>query len=68
MKISEIKTLQEISKEYDIPYTTLRARLYNKNFRLIEDVDYKKLEGARQPILIAPTGINKLLRLWKVEE
>lgn len=55
--LSEIKTLVEVSKEYNIPITTLRDRL----IKLTEGVDFKRL-GKRLPTLITPTGIEKIIK------
>lgn len=57
MKLSEIKTLREVATENNIPATTLQGRL----FKLIEGVDYKTL-GKRQPTLLSPSGIKKILK------
>lgn len=61
MKITEVKTLQEVSREYNIPFPTLQARLSLKSFNLIEDVDYRKL-GKRQPTIFTPEGIKKITK------
>lgn len=59
MKITEVKTLQEVSREYEIPFSTLQTRLSLKSFGLIEYVDYRKL-GKRQPTIFTPEGIKKI--------
>ena len=61
MKITEVKTLQEVSREYGIPFTTLQTRLNLKSFNLIEYVDYRKL-GKRQPTIFTPEGIKKITK------
>ena len=61
MKLSDIKTLQEVARENSIPFPTLQARLKLKSLNLIEGTDYKKL-GQRQPTLLSPTGIEKILK------
>lgn len=61
MKLSDIKTLQEVARENDIPFPTLQARLKLKSLDLIEGIDYKKL-GQRQSTLLSPTGIEKILK------
>lgn len=60
MKLSDIKTLQEVARENDIPFPTLQGRLNLKSLGLIEGTDYKKL-GKRQPTLLSPSGIEKIL-------
>lgn len=61
MKLSDIKTLQEVSREYNIPFSTLQTRLSLKSFGLIEGEDYKKL-GKRLPTLLSPEGVKKLTK------
>ena len=61
MKLSEIKTLTEVSEKYRVPLKTLQSRLKN----LEEDIDYKRL-GKRQPTLLSPIGIKKIIN--KLEE
>ena len=61
MELREIKTLQEVSREYNIPFPTLQTRLKLVNFGLIEDVDFKKL-GKRLPTLLSPSGISKITK------
>ena len=56
MKLSDIKKLTEVAEIYDIPIETLRSRLKN----LEKDVDYKIL-GERQPTLLTPIGIKKII-------
>jgi hypothetical protein len=56
MKLSDIKKLTEVAEIYDIPIETLRSRLKN----LEKDVDYKIL-GERQPTLLTPKGIEKII-------
>lgn len=61
MKLSEIKTLQEVSREYGIPFPTLQTRLTLKGFEMIEGEDYKKL-GKRMPTILSPSGIMKITK------
>lgn len=61
MKLSDIKTLQEVSREYNIPFPTLQTRLTLKSFNMIEGIDYRKL-GKRLPTLLSPTGIKKIIK------
>lgn len=61
MKLSDIKTLQEVSREYDIPFPTLQTRLKSKELGLIEGEDYKLL-GKRLPTLLSPSGIKKIIK------
>lgn len=56
MNIKDIKTLSEISEEYNIPVKTLQSRLKN----LDEGIDYKRL-GKRLPTILSPNGIRKLI-------
>ncbi|WP_394885000.1 hypothetical protein [Clostridium butyricum] len=60
MKINDIRTLSEISIQYNIPIKTLQSRLKN----LDENVDYRKL-GKRQPTILSPKGIDKILKSSK---
>lgn len=60
MKLSDIKTLQEVARETDIPVRTLQDRLVLKSLNMIEGEDYRKL-GARQPTLLSPQGVEKIL-------
>jgi len=61
MKLSDVKTLQDVSREYNIPFSTLQTRLKNKKLGLIEGNDYKLL-GKRLPTLLTPTGIEKIIK------
>jgi hypothetical protein len=61
MKLSDIKTLQEVSREYNIPFPTLQTRLTLEGFGLIEGEDYKRL-GKRLPTLLSPCGIKKITK------
>lgn len=60
MKLSDIKTLQEVAREYNISFHTLQTRLESKALNLVEGDDYKKL-GQRLPTLLSPEGIKKML-------
>lgn len=61
MKLKDIKTLREVALENGILAVTLKKRLEYKSFNMIEGEDYKKL-GERQPILLSPRGIKKILK------
>lgn len=61
MKLKDIKTLRQVALENNIDPHTLKKRLNYKSFGLIEDVDFKRL-GERQPILLSPSGIEKILK------
>jgi hypothetical protein len=61
LKLSDIKTLQEVSREYNIPFPTLQTRLELKSFGLIEGEDFKRL-GKRLPTLLSPSGIEKITK------
>jgi len=61
MKLSDLKTLKQISEQYDIPVVTLKKRLKLKSFDMIEDEDYKNL-GERQSTLLSPSGIEKIIK------
>lgn len=58
MELKDIKTLGEVAREYNISLQTLHSRLKN----LTENIDYRKIEGLRQPIILTPTGIKKLVK------
>lgn len=55
MKLTDIKTLTEVSEQYKIPLKTLQSRLKN----LEENIEYKKL-GKGQSTLLSPQGIEKI--------
>ena len=57
MKLSDIKTLVEISEQYKIPLKTLQSRLKN----LDEDIDFKRL-GRGQSTILSPEGIYKITK------
>ena len=57
MELSDIKKLTEVAEQYNIPVETLRSRLKN----LEKDIDYKIL-GERQPTLLTPKGVEKIIR------
>lgn len=59
MKLSDIKTLQEVARAYDIPFATLQSRL--NNLDLIEGEDFKRL-GKRMPTLLSPQGVAKIIK------
>ncbi|WP_169738172.1 hypothetical protein [Clostridium akagii] len=56
MKLSDIKTLTEVSEQYSIPLKTLQSRLS----RLEEGIEYKRL-GKRQATLLSPQGVKKIV-------
>jgi len=60
MKLSDIKTLKEISDQYNIPVVTLKKRLKLKSFGMIENEDYRSL-GERQSMILSPEGVEKLI-------
>lgn len=60
MKLSDIKTLQEVARETGIPARTLQDRLSLRSLNMIEGEDYKKL-GVRLPTLLSPEGVKKIL-------
>ena len=62
MKLSDIKTLQDVAKEYDISFHTLQTRLKSKKFDLIENEDYRKM-GKGQSILMSPEGVKKIVKI-----
>lgn len=61
MELRDIKTLQEISKEYNIPFTTLQTRLSSKGLDLVDGKDFKRL-GKRMPTIFSPKGILKITK------
>lgn len=67
MKLSDIKTLHEVSLEYNIPLTTLKTRLLLPNFRMIENVDYRRM-GKGQGVLFSPKGVKKIIKSgWDIK-
>ncbi|WP_283699541.1 hypothetical protein [Clostridium perfringens] len=61
MELKDIKTLREVALENNIDPHTLKKRLNYKSFGLVEGEDFKRL-GERQPILLSPSGIKKILK------
>lgn len=61
MNLKDIKTLQEVARENNIPFATLQSRLK----KLEEGEDYKRL-GKRLPTLLSKSGVEKILGV-KVE-
>ena len=61
MLLTDIKTLQQISAEYNIPVPTLKTRLKLLNFEMIENVDFRRM-GVHQGILFSPKGVMKITR------
>lgn len=64
MELRDVKTLKQVAKEADINHNTLYDRLVIKRREMIEGIDFVRL-GKRQPILLSPEGIEKLLRDFK---
>ena len=62
LKLSNIKTLTEVSEIYKIPLKTLQSRLKN----LEENIDFKRL-GKRQPTILTPKGIKKIIKKKEVD-
>lgn len=60
MKLSDIKTLQEVALEYEIPVPTLKTRLTLKSFNLINGEDYRRM-GKGQGIILSPEGVKKIV-------
>lgn len=60
MKLSDIKTLQELARDTSIPVRTLQDRLKLKSLNMIEGEDFKKL-GGTLPTLLSPSGVIKIL-------
>lgn len=61
LTLESVTTLQEVSRNYNIPPTTLRTRLELRSFDMVEGEDYKKL-GDRMPTLLSPIGVKKITR------
>lgn len=61
MKLSDLKTIQEVSLEYDIPVPTLKTRLTLKSLNMIDGEDYKRM-GKGQGILLSPQGVKKIVK------
>lgn len=59
MTLNDIKTIKDVSEEYNIPVITLKKRLYYKSFGMVEGVDYKNL-GRGQSTLLSPSGVAKI--------
>ena len=59
MKLKDIKTTKQIALENNIPIRTVHNRI--ESCGLIEGIDYRKL-GERQPTLISPSGVKKILK------
>jgi len=57
MNLKDIKTLQEVARENNVPFATLQSRLKN----LEEDKEYKRL-GKRMPTILTPGGVEKIIR------
>lgn len=61
LKLSDIKTLREVSEETGIYIKTLLKRIDLKSYNMIEGIDFRKL-GKRQPIILSPEGIKKITK------
>ena len=61
MKLSDIKTLKQVSEEHGILVVTLKKRLKLKSFNMIEDEDYRSL-GERQATILSPEGVEKIIK------
>ena len=61
MKLSDIKTMQEVALEYKIPVPTLKTRLTLKSFNMIEGEDYRRM-GKGQGVLLNPKGVKKITK------
>ena len=61
MKLSDTRTIKEISEQYNIKAGTLKKRLKLKSFNMIEGDDYKDL-GPRQATILSPSGIEKITK------
>lgn len=59
--LEDITTLKEVSREYNIPSSTLKTRMELTSFNMIEGEDFKKL-GERMPTLLSPGGVKKITR------
>lgn len=60
MKLSDIKTLQQVSEEHGIPVNTIKTRLDLKSFNMIEGEDYRRM-GKGQGIIFSPEGVEKII-------
>lgn len=61
MKLSDIKTIQEVSLEYNIPVPTLKTRLNLTSLGLIEGEDFRRM-GKGQGVLLSPSGVKKITK------
>jgi len=48
MKLSDIKTLQEVARDYNIPFHTLQTRLASKNLNMIEGTSNRGTRGLKR--------------------
>ena len=60
LKLSDIKTIQEVALEYNIPVPTLKTRLTLKSLNMIEGEDYRRM-GKGQSVLLSPEGVKKII-------
>lgn len=57
LRLEDIKTLKDVARENDKPFTTLQHRLKN----LKEGKEYRGL-GKRMPTILTPGGVEKIIR------
>jgi hypothetical protein len=62
VQLRDLQKLTDVAKIYDVDRRLLDYRL---KF-LDENIDYKKL-GNRQPTILTPSGVEKILNLKEVE-
>lgn len=62
ISLDEIKTIEQVSEEYNIHRQTLHSRFKKliDSKILIEGIDYRNL-GKRMPILLAPSSVEKII-------
>ena len=61
MNLTDIKTLKEVARDYNISSFTLKTRLSSKKLNMIEGIDFRIL-GPRMPTLLSPQGVIKILK------
>jgi len=61
MKLKDIKTLSQVANESGESRKTLILRLSLPGFGMVEGEDFLRL-GDRQPILLSPAGVEKVLK------
>jgi len=67
MNLTDIKSLQDISKEFGIPVTTLQTRLKLKSLNLVEGEDYRRM-GIGQSVIFSPEGVKKITKQQEAQE